>query len=204
MVERSNSQFLAASVNEFMIFCSFGCEAVLNLTTSKGVTTVNLNCTLRNPGAPFSSPTPSPLYRQPYPSQQPCHCRPSERKRNNQRAARHQAAKATTSAPASSSSLQTTVSAATSILTSTVPVTSSPTPASIVKTVSVSLASTAPVVSTSSQKAACDALTCDLCGFEGVSVNDLKIHKSRKNQEIPQLDWKFSTVRNTEIWWEDH
>ena len=83
MVDRSNSQFLAASVNKFMRIWAFGGEASLNITTRKGVTTVNLNCTLGNPGAPFSSPTPSP--------RQPRHRGPSEKRRNSKRAACHQA-----------------------------------------------------------------------------------------------------------------
>ena len=35
-----------------------GGEAILNLTTTRGIANVSLNCTLENPGAPFSSLTP--------------------------------------------------------------------------------------------------------------------------------------------------
>ena len=51
----SNSQFLGATVNEFMQFWSLGAEATLNLTTSGGTVKVEFNCTLGQPGVP---PTP--------------------------------------------------------------------------------------------------------------------------------------------------
>ena len=35
-------------------------------------------------------------------------------------------------------------------------------------------------------------------------MNGLKIHKSRKHEDIPQLDGECSTVRNTDSWWQDH
>ena len=64
MAARTNSQFLFASLTEFISVWGQGVEASLNLTTSAGMAQVNLNCTLGHPGAPFSFPPfpfPSPL-----------------------------------------------------------------------------------------------------------------------------------------------
>ena len=93
MFERSNSQFLAAAVYEFMRIWAYGGEATLNLSTISGLAKVNLSCTLGNPDAVFSSSSTSAPFSPPtYPSQQTWHRGPSERKRNNLWAARHQGA----------------------------------------------------------------------------------------------------------------
>ena len=75
MSARTNSQFLAASVSEFMMF-----------TTSKGLATVGFNCSLGHQGAvhyPTAATTPSP------PPRQPRRRGPAATQRNNERAARH-------------------------------------------------------------------------------------------------------------------
>ena len=100
---RSNSQFLGASVNEFIQIWALGGDANLNLSTHEGRTTVSFNCTIGQPGAPhslppFHVPTPAPSP----PPHRPRHRGPAERERNRLRAARHQAAQAGTTAPGSS------------------------------------------------------------------------------------------------------
>ena len=47
-----------------------------------------------------------------------------------------------------------------------------------------------------------DTLTCDLCGFLPVSSVGLKIHKSRKHEDIPQIDGASFSPRETDNWWE--
>ena len=53
-----------------------------------------------------------------------------------------------------------------------------------------------------------DSLTCDECGFESVSSNGLKIHKSKKHEDISQIDaipiGESSSVRDTYCWCEKH
>ena len=51
---RTNSQFLGASVNEFIQVWALGGDASLNLSTRGGLTTVAFNCTIGQPGAPHS------------------------------------------------------------------------------------------------------------------------------------------------------
>ena len=55
----TNSQFLGASVDEFIQVWALGGNATLNLTTSGGLTKVAFNCTLGKPSDPHSIP-PSP------------------------------------------------------------------------------------------------------------------------------------------------
>ena len=97
-MSRSNSQFLGASVNEFIHIWTLGGDASLNLTTSGGLTKVAFNCTLGQPDAPYSQPCPRPTPT----SHQPRHRGPAERERNRLRAARHQAARVEATAPVSS------------------------------------------------------------------------------------------------------
>ena len=58
MSARTNSQFLAASVTEFISVWAVGGDASLNLTTKGGFTTIGFNCTIGHPGAPHSLPSP--------------------------------------------------------------------------------------------------------------------------------------------------
>ena len=43
---------------------------------------------------------------------------------------------------------------------------------------------------------------CDLCEYVGMSSSDLKVHKHRKHNTIPQLDGEISESRQTDCWWE--
>ena len=43
--------------------------------------------------------------------------------------------------------------------------------------------------------------SCDICEFDGVSSVGLKIHTSRKHENIPQVDGESFEVRNTDCWW---
>ena len=49
-----------------------------------------------------------------------------------------------------------------------------------------------------------DSLSCDQFEFEGVATTGLKIHKSRKHDDIPQVDGEGLTIQNTHCWWEKH
>ena len=42
-----------------------------------------------------------------------------------------------------------------------------------------------------------------MCGFEAVSGVGLKIHISRKHEEIPQLDGESPDESDTDRWWID-
>ena len=73
---RTNSQFLGASVNEFIQVWALGGDASLNLYTRSGLTTVAFDCTIGQPGAPhshapFSAPLPS--HTSPPPPHRPRH-----------------------------------------------------------------------------------------------------------------------------------
>ena len=127
MSSKTNAQFLGASVTEFISVWALGGKADLNLSTNNGVTTVGFTCTLGNPGALHSLPSshaPSPPPS--FPPRRPRHRGPSERKRNQERAARHQAALAKTTVPASaatsSSSLTDSVMSSSSNSSATEPV----------------------------------------------------------------------------------
>ena len=99
-MSRSNSQFLRASVREFLHFRALGGEATLKLTTSGGEAKVEFNCSLGQPGAHHSLPlVPAPSFPPP-PLRRPRHRGPSEKERNRERAARNQA-KATASTASS-------------------------------------------------------------------------------------------------------
>ena len=91
-----NSQFLTASVNEFISVWALQGNASLSLTTSNGKANVSFNCTLGHPSAPHSLP---PFLPSSPPHHQPRHRGPSERERNRERAARHQATMARPASP---------------------------------------------------------------------------------------------------------
>ena len=99
MSRHLNSQFVIASVNEFINIWTLGGSASLSLTTKDGQATVEFNCTLGKPDAPHSLPVSLPSSP---PRRQPRHRGPAEKERNRQRAARHQAARAMASAASSS------------------------------------------------------------------------------------------------------
>ena len=44
--------------------------------------------------------------------------------------------------------------------------------------------------------------SCDMCEFIGESSNEIKIHMSRKHNDIPQLDGGNSECRKTDCWWD--
>ena len=57
--------------------------------------------------------------------------------------------------------------------------------------------------STESQEseAATSCLACEECGFEAASSVGLKIHTSKKHEEIPQLDGESPYESDTDCWW---
>ena len=212
MATRSNSQFLAASVTEFVTVWALGGNASLNLSTSGGITTVGFNCTLGHPSAPHILPPPQSLPSPP-PPPKPRHRGPAERERNRLRAARHQASKGITAGSAPFTSVLDTVSVAASspsteistnptIIVPVIP--SHPQQLSVTPLNTALASSSAPGLEMSSPSAVSNPLSCDLCDFEGVSTVGLKIHKSRKHEDIPQIDGECLDTRETDCWWEKH
>ena len=47
-----------------------------------------------------------------------------------------------------------------------------------------------------------NSLTCDLYDYKGESSVGLRMHISRKHQDIPQLDGESFLARETNCWWE--
>ena len=78
MSRHLNSQFVIASVNEFITVWALGGSASLSLTTKDGQATVEFNCTLGKPDAPHSLPVSLPS---PPPRRQPRHRGPAEKER---------------------------------------------------------------------------------------------------------------------------
>ena len=203
MSSRSNSQFVVASVTEFLSVWAHGGKSSLNLSTSGGLTTVNFTCTLGHPGAshsiPAFSPPPSPPTSSP--SRRPRHRGPAQKEKHRLRAARHQAAQAEAAAPAAQASPVT----ATAPTSPSLPVILNNSKLNTVSTHVSSKHVTASVMSMSSlpsSKGSSDELSCDICNFQGVSSNGLKIHKGRKHDNIPQVDGEASQERETDCWWE--
>ena len=87
IMTRKNSQFVAASLTEFLSVWSMAGEANLNLFTKGGNLDIQFSLSLGNPGAPFSPSPPAP------PPHKACHRGRAQKERNRARAARHQAAK---------------------------------------------------------------------------------------------------------------
>ena len=173
MAARTNSQFLCASLTEFIAVWAQGGEASLNLTTRSGITNVQLNCTLGHPGAPYSfppssfpSPTPAP------PPRGPRHRGPAEKEKNRLRAARYQAAR--TAAPV--------FSTPTSSSSSTDSVTTSSSTSPVAHTATIA----APV--TSSTAADTSSFQCEQCDYTSNTEHGVKVHKGHqhKNSQNPE------------------
>ena len=92
MDNRNNSNFVKASLAEFISVWSLGGEASLNLNTKDGKLNMSFNISLGNPGI---SIYPSP----PTSSAKPRHRGPAEKERGRQRAICHQASKITAPKP---------------------------------------------------------------------------------------------------------
>ena len=105
---RVNSQFVIATLAEFVRVWDLGEDASLHLETTKGHATMAFNCKLGPPSAPHPNPTFPPPTPPPWPRH---HRGPAQREKNRQRAARYQASKRDAAvAAATSSSLPTSVS----------------------------------------------------------------------------------------------
>ena len=200
MTSRSNSQFVVASVTEFLSVWAHGGKASLNLSTSDGFVTVGFNCTLGHPGAPHSIPAfshppspptfPTPSPPPPHPPRRPRHRGPSERERNRLRAARHQAARVEATAPdiSASSATASVVSAASAQSTDTRTDSSPASTASVSKRVLVAKTSdpeeepdiAVNLVSSIDFK-------CDQCDYCNISEKGLAQHKRMKHR-ISQVD----------------
>ena len=74
---------------------------------------------------------------------------------------------------------------------------------SSVANASVTLSTSCLTESESEPEAAANPLACDMCGFEAVSGVGLKIHISRKHEEIPQLDGESPDESDSDCWWID-
>ena len=191
MMPRTNSQFVAASLTEFLSVWSMGGEANLNLATKGGNLNIQFCLSLGTPGAPFSpSPPVPPPAPPPYKAR---HRGPAQKERNRQRATRHQAAKTTSSAESVVPSIDPMGGSA--ISAEVIPVTASVTAPETANTSSVTASQTivaASVTAASTTSTVSVALlehstNCELCDFHGVSTVGFKIHKSRKHEDIPQI-----------------
>ena len=196
-MSRTNSQFLGASVNEFIQIWALGGDATLNLTTSGGLTKVAFNCTLGEPSAPHSippSPAPcTPLHPNPH---RPRHRGPAQREKNRQRAVRHQAARLEATAPVSSAvSAPATASMTTKSTSSTVAVDSTTVVSSTPSTNS-ELSKDTEVSERSGGDTSPD-FKCDQCDYSNIGEKGLRQHKRMKHC-ISQLDGMNDEEESTE------
>ena len=108
MISRTNTQFVIASLTEFVAAWQRGLDGNLTFTSSGGHLSVNFSCNLGLPGADFSLPPqappshhqpPPPTYQPPPLPTRPRHRGPVQREKNCLRAARYQAARSAASAP---------------------------------------------------------------------------------------------------------
>ena len=177
MAARTNSQFLYASLFEFISVWTQGGEASLNLTTSAGFTNVQLNCTLGHPGAPHSFPPSSSPFPAP-PPHRPRHRGPSEKEKNRLRAARHQAARETapgSSTPSSSSAVTGSVAASSA-------------PSSISDTSD----DTAPVTLDAK------SFHCDKCDYTSNTEHGVKVHKGHQHKDTQKPEeLRCETLNNS-------
>ena len=208
MSSRSNSQFVVASVQEFMNVWALGGEASLKLTSSGGAATVSFNCSLGHPGALHSVPLPSHPPHPPHPPpppHRPRHRGPSERERNRLRAARHQAARAEATAPviSASSVIASVTSAAPAPATATVTSASPSSAASVRNTVPAAEGSdpegepeiAVNLVSSINFK-------CDQCDYSNINKKGLEQHirmKHRMSQVDGVADCDEELVEDTNI-----
>ena len=191
MASRTNSQFLAASLTEFLSVWSVGGDACLNLTTRNGLANVQFNCTLGHPGALHSlSPTPSPTSAPP--PHRPRHRGPAARERNRQRAARHQEAR--TAAPASASPSAPSVTGSVTSSSSDAPISvttsaslpaSSPSSAPEATPVS-NVKASAASVSKATEEPPCK-FKCEQCNYTNVTNKGIMQH-IRIKHKISQVD----------------
>ena len=182
MATRSNAQFLAASVTEFMTVWSMSGEASLNLSTIGGITTIGFNCTLGKPGAPHLLPPSTPSHPSSSPSRKPRHRGPAEKERNRLRAARHQAAQTAGNAssdPDKSSPLDTSES-----ITSPTPV---PVPVTDSSEVNIDLVEQTDSEKTFENVPICLEFSCDLCNYKNATEKGLRQH-TRMKHRISQVD----------------
>ena len=181
MSARTNSQFLAASVTEFISVWAVGGDASLNLTTKGGFTTIGFNCTIGHPGAPHSLPSPpssAPSFPPP-PPRRPRHRGQAERDRNKQRAARHQAAKAA-AAPAPPASTDSSCTSATDSVTDA-GVVNSPNPPLVIAPVTSDSATAS--LNTTTDSVESPIFYCDICEFSTTTKRGVKTHKGHKHRE---------------------
>ena len=182
MTPRTNSQFVAASLTEFLTVWSMAGDANLNLTTKGGNLNLQFSLSLGTPGAPFSpcSPTPPPFKAR--------HRGPTQRECDRQRAARHQAAKSTSPAESSVSSTDPVVGSPTSA--DIIPVTASVTASDNSNTLSMTgfekvAASESDDSTITTASVATDRLhfKCEECELSFESEHGLRIHigKQHKN-----------------------
>ena len=188
MNSRVNSQFVIATLAEFVRVWDLGEDASLHLETTKGHATMAFNCKLGPPTAPHPIPNFPPP---PPPAQRPRHHRgPAQREKNRQRAARYQASKcehAAATAVTSPTILPTTASVVTNSIPTTTFLVSTP-----ITTVPVTTSSTtaSPVLPSASSRTADPAVapSLNMCfenrvkvyGFPFALVPELKNRTDRK------------------------
>ena len=161
MNSRDNSQFVIATLAEFVRVWDLGEDASLHLETTKGHATMAFKCKLGPPTAPHPPPPPSWKPRH--------HRGPAQREKNRQRAAQYQASKrAAATAVTSPTTLPTTAPVVTISTPSTTSLVS--TPAISVPVMAPSnISSPSPVVSSASSSA--DSAAVPATGYGSVPAD---------------------------------
>ena len=175
-----NSQFVTATLSEFFSVWNSGGDASLNLTTSSSFIDISFNLRLGQPGSLFSnssSSTPPTVGR---------HRGQAQKKRDRQRAARHQATKADqTSSTTTPVIASTTNSEPVIIVSEPVTLVSAPDCTASVQDVPVGIA---PVTSTVTQvnlpAPEVKLHKCEYCGLTFNTNKGMGIHKGRMHQDI--------------------
>ena len=169
----NNSQFVTASLAEFISVWNHGGDASLNLTTTGGFIDISFNLHLGQPGTPFSnspSSTPSIVGR---------HRGPAQKERDRQRAARHQASQTgrptpTTATPVTST--PTTEPVSESTVSATAPGFTTPFPV-----VSAPVSGATPQVALSVPEVKIHK--CEYCDQTFNTTKGMNIHKGRMHQD---------------------
>ena len=206
---RDNSQFVIATLSEFMRVWDLGEDASLHLETSKGHVTMAFSCKLGPPSAPHPIPTFPPP---PPATVKPHHRGPAQREKNRQRAALYQASKVVQSAtaPVVTSSLSTPTTASVVVTTSTSTSTTPPVTTSVPVVVSSPSLTTPETISSSNSPGETSTpstqtgpvfgpslpflwsaailpenelpMKCDRCQYSNDSMEKLRAHRKKKHR----------------------
>ena len=173
-----NSQFVTASLAEFISVWNHGGDASLNLTTSDGFIDISFNLRLGQPGATFSnspSSTPPKVGR---------HRGHAQKERDCQRAAGHQATKTGQLAPTTATAIASTPTTEPVAVPESLPPvsTSMPVFTTLVPVVNAPVAGATPQVTPPAQEVKIHK--CDNCDLTFNSTKGMNIHKGRMHQDV--------------------